>query len=101
MTATETTSTETATGDGIEISNLSTGYGGVPVVRDLNMTVNPGEVVALLVQGGAGVTGADRRVLGLRGRQLRVHDLIGLGLAEGDEPGLHRRVAHPEDRGRR
>lgn len=44
------------TGEGIEISNLSTGYGGVAVVRDLDLTVRPGEVVALLGPNGAGKT---------------------------------------------
>jgi branched-chain amino acid transport system ATP-binding protein len=54
-TDTETTPSVDGTG-GIEISNLSTGYGGVPVVRDLDMVVRPGEVVALLGPNGAGKT---------------------------------------------
>lgn len=40
----------------IETKNLSTGYAGVPVVRDLNLVVRPGEVVALLGPNGAGKT---------------------------------------------
>jgi branched-chain amino acid transport system ATP-binding protein len=40
----------------IEIRNLSAGYGGVPVVRGLNLEVRPGEVVALLGPNGAGKT---------------------------------------------
>jgi len=40
----------------IDIKNLSTGYGGIPVVRGLNLHVNPGEVVALLGPNGAGKT---------------------------------------------
>ena len=40
----------------IDIENLSTGYGGAPVVRDLSLYVNPGEVVALLGPNGAGKT---------------------------------------------
>jgi branched-chain amino acid transport system ATP-binding protein len=48
-----TTSVDT---QGIEISDLSAGYGGVAVVRDLDMTVRPGEVVALLGPNGAGKT---------------------------------------------
>lgn len=40
----------------IDIKNLSTGYGGIPVVRGLNIHVNPGEVVALLGPNGAGKT---------------------------------------------
>ncbi|MFM7537471.1 MAG: ABC transporter ATP-binding protein [Acidimicrobiales bacterium] len=40
----------------IDIKDLSTGYGGVPVVRGLNLEVFPGEVVALLGPNGAGKT---------------------------------------------
>ena len=40
----------------IETKNLSTGYAGVPVVRNLNLVVRPGEVVALLGPNGAGKT---------------------------------------------
>jgi branched-chain amino acid transport system ATP-binding protein len=40
----------------LEIENLSTGYFGVPVVRDLNLTVGEGEIVALLGPNGAGKT---------------------------------------------
>ena len=41
---------------GITITGLHTGYGGVAVVRDLDMSVRPGEVVALLGPNGAGKT---------------------------------------------
>lgn len=41
---------------GIEIVGMSAGYGGVAVVRDLNIHVRPGEVVALLGPNGAGKT---------------------------------------------
>jgi branched-chain amino acid transport system ATP-binding protein len=40
----------------IDICGLSAGYGGVPVVRDLDLTVGRGEVVALLGPNGAGKT---------------------------------------------
>ena len=40
----------------LEIHNLHAGYGGVPVVRDLSLSVGPGEVVALLGPNGAGKT---------------------------------------------
>ena len=40
----------------IELDGMSSGYGGVPVVRDLNLHVGPGEVVALLGPNGAGKT---------------------------------------------
>jgi len=40
----------------LEIEDLSTGYNGVPVVRDLSMHVDEGEIVALLGPNGAGKT---------------------------------------------
>ena len=40
----------------LEIENLYTGYNDVPVVRDLNLHVDPGEIVALLGPNGAGKT---------------------------------------------
>jgi branched-chain amino acid transport system ATP-binding protein len=40
----------------VDIADLSAGYGGVPVVRGLSLTVKAGEVVALLGPNGAGKT---------------------------------------------
>jgi len=40
----------------IEVKNLNAGYGGIPVVRGLDLHVNSGEVVALLGPNGAGKT---------------------------------------------
>jgi branched-chain amino acid transport system ATP-binding protein len=40
----------------VEVEGLSTGYLGVPVVRDLDLRVDEGEVVALLGPNGAGKT---------------------------------------------
>lgn len=40
----------------LTISDLSTGYNGVPVVRDLDLHVDGGEIVALLGANGAGKT---------------------------------------------
>ena len=40
----------------IDVQDLSAGYGGVPVVRDLSLKVGAGEVVALLGPNGAGKT---------------------------------------------
>jgi branched-chain amino acid transport system ATP-binding protein len=41
---------------GIVLSGMAAGYGGVAVVRDLDLEVHPGEVVALLGPNGAGKT---------------------------------------------
>ena len=40
----------------LEINEMSTGYNGVSVVRNLNLVVNEGEIVALLGPNGAGKT---------------------------------------------
>ena len=40
----------------LEIKGLTTGYAGVPVVRDINIVVGAGEVVSLLGPNGAGKT---------------------------------------------
>jgi branched-chain amino acid transport system ATP-binding protein len=40
----------------IDVKGLHAGYGGIAVVRDLDLTVGPGEVVALLGPNGAGKT---------------------------------------------
>ena len=49
-------STATATGTVLECRGLSTGYGHVTVVRNLDLRVDAGEVVALLGPNGAGKT---------------------------------------------
>lgn len=49
----------------LELSQLSAGYAAVPVVRDLDLTVQAGEVVALLGANGAGKTTTVSTVAGL------------------------------------
>ena len=47
------------------VRDLSAGYRGVPVVRELNLEVRPGEVVALLGPNGAGKTTTLETIAGL------------------------------------
>jgi branched-chain amino acid transport system ATP-binding protein len=78
----------------LEIDDMSTGYNGVPVVRNLNLHVNEGEVVALLGPNGAGKTttllttsalnpvlGGDIRVMGNSVKGRRPHLIAREGLA--------------------
>jgi len=53
-------------GGTLEIDGLHAGYDGAPVVRDLTLSVAPGEVVALLGANGAGKTTTMKTVSGLR-----------------------------------
>jgi branched-chain amino acid transport system ATP-binding protein len=49
----------------LEVDGLSAGYAGTPVVRELSVTVAPGEVVALLGPNGAGKTTTMMTIAGL------------------------------------
>jgi branched-chain amino acid transport system ATP-binding protein len=49
----------------IELDNMWSGYGGIPVVRDLNLTVSEGEIVGLLGPNGAGKTTSLLTISGL------------------------------------
>jgi branched-chain amino acid transport system ATP-binding protein len=49
----------------LELTDVSVGYDGPPVVRNLNLTVGAGEVVALLGANGAGKTTTLRGISGL------------------------------------
>ena len=52
-------------GHGLVLRDLHAGYRGIPVVRDLNLEVRPGEVVALLGPNGAGKTTTLETIAGL------------------------------------
>ncbi|HLU42605.1 MAG TPA: ABC transporter ATP-binding protein [Microthrixaceae bacterium] len=78
----------------LEVRGLRAGHGGVPVVRDLDLAVEEGEVVALLGPNGAGKTttlltvagllpplGGELRVLGGPVPVARPHVLARRGLA--------------------
>jgi branched-chain amino acid transport system ATP-binding protein len=84
----------------IDIQRLSAGYGGVPVVRDLNLHVAAGEVVALLGPNGAGKTTTLLTISGIL-RPLAGHvSVLGEPVLGGRAHKIARRgVAHvPEDR---
>ena len=71
----------TATRPMLVVSGLSAGYNGIAVVRDLDLTVAAGEVVALLGSNGAGKTTTLSAIAGL------IKPLAGSITFEGDEIG--------------
>ena len=85
----------------LAIEGLTAGYDGAPVLRDLDLHVDAGEVVALLGPNGAGKTTTLRTISGL------VHPLAGAILLNGKDlarrsPSARARlgIAHmPEGRG--
>src|SRR6266498_2865868 len=84
----------------IEVAGLSTGYGGIAVVRDLSLTVGPGEVVALLGPNGAGKTTTLLTISGLLSPMAGSVQVLGQPVNGTDPSKVARRgVAHvAEDR---
>ncbi len=85
----------------LEISNLQAWYGESHILHDINLTVQPGEVVTLLGRNGAGRTTTLRAIMGLTGRRtgsIKVGGVESIGLPT-------HRIAHlgvgycPEERG--
>jgi branched-chain amino acid transport system ATP-binding protein len=86
---------------GLELDALTAGYDRAPVVRDLTLTVAPGEVVALLGANGAGKTTTLRAISGLvkpMAGTIRLDgaDLAGVSVTNRVRRGI---VQVPHDRG--
>ena len=72
------------TAPALAISGLHAWYGQVHVLHGIDLTVEPGEVVALLGRNGAGRTTTLRAVLGLTGSRqgsVRIHGTQAIGLS--------------------
>jgi branched-chain amino acid transport system ATP-binding protein len=85
----------------LEIGNLQAWYGESHVLHGISLSVQPGEVIALLGRNGAGRTTTLRAVMGLTGRRsgsIRINGVEAIGLPT-------HRIAHlgvgycPEERG--
>jgi branched-chain amino acid transport system ATP-binding protein len=85
----------------LQIAGLQSWYGESHILHDVNLTVQPGEVVTLLGRNGAGRTTTLRAVMGLTGARtgsIRINGTEAIGLP------IHR-IAHlgvgycPEERG--
>jgi branched-chain amino acid transport system ATP-binding protein len=85
----------------LELDGLTAGYNGAPVLRDLSLTVGPGEVVALLGANGAGKTTTLRTICGMLKPMSGKASYNGADLAGTAVDGRARRgIAHvPEGRG--
>ena len=96
-----TTPTEGSAGSRLlDINGVSAGYSGVAVIRDINMHINSGEVVALLGPNGAGKTTTLLTVSGLLKALEGSVDVLGEPTTFGAPHKTARRgLAHvPEDR---
>jgi branched-chain amino acid transport system ATP-binding protein len=84
----------------LQARHASVGYGAVPVVRDLELQVREGEVVALLGANGAGKTTTLAAVSGMLPLTSGRIEAVGLPVARNPAELARRGVAHaPQDRG--
>jgi branched-chain amino acid transport system ATP-binding protein len=85
----------------IEVADLTSGYGGVPVVRGIDLEVRPGEVVALLGPNGAGKTTTLLTISGIVRSIAGTINVLGQTVRGGRAPHMQARrgLAHvPEER---
>ena len=88
----------------LQMSGLTAGYNGIPVVRDLELSVSAGEVVALLGSNGAGKTTTLSAIAGLvkpdTGRIAIDSDVLFDSAQRIDIPAHKRRIGYVFQEGR-
>lgn len=84
---------------GLAVEGLRVGYGPIEVIRDLSLTVAPGEIVGLAGRNGAGKTTALRAISGMLPRRAGRLRLAGRALPAAAERVARLGIAHvPEGR---
>lgn len=66
----------------LEISHLTGGYSGIPVIKDVNLTIASGEAIGLIGLNGAGKSTTIKHLLGLLHPQAGKITLNGINLTE-------------------
>ncbi|CDR77794.1 ABC transporter ATP-binding protein [Lactobacillus delbrueckii subsp. lactis] len=66
----------------LEISHLTGGYSGIPVIKDVNLTIASGEAIGLIGLNGAGKSTTIKHLLGLLRPQAGKITLNGINLTE-------------------
>lgn len=69
----------------LEIKNLTGGYGHIPVLKDINLTVKSGEIVGLIGLNGAGKSTTIKHIIGLLTEQKGEIRVGGITLKESPE----------------
>ncbi|MDN6639676.1 MAG: ABC transporter ATP-binding protein [Tetragenococcus sp.] len=69
----------------LRVENLTGGYSQIPVLKDLNFTLNDGELVALIGLNGAGKSTTIKEIMGLLQPQQGRIELDGLTIAKDPE----------------